>query len=71
MERGAPLGVLGAEEGVERSARRILCLGYPRERKISMIPTVHVIVTGRAQGVGYRAWVAQEAEARNLSRLGP
>ena len=32
-----------------------------------MIRTVHVIVTGRVQGVGYRAWVAQEAETRGLS----
>jgi acylphosphatase len=38
-----------------------------RERKISMIRTVHVIVAGRVQGVGYRAWVAQEAETRRLS----
>jgi acylphosphatase len=26
----------------------------------------HVTVTGRVQGVGYRAWVADEASARNL-----
>jgi acylphosphatase len=32
-----------------------------------MIQTVYVIVTGRVQGVGYRAWVAQEAETRGLS----
>ncbi len=32
-----------------------------------MIRTVRVIVTGRVQRVGYRAWVAQEAEARRLS----
>lgn len=32
-----------------------------------MTRTVHVIVTGRVQGVGYRAWVAQEAETRGLS----
>jgi acylphosphatase len=32
-----------------------------------MIRTVHVIVTGRVQGVGYRAWVAKEAETRDLS----
>jgi acylphosphatase len=32
-----------------------------------MIRTVHVTISGRVQGVGYRAWVAQEAEARGLS----
>jgi acylphosphatase len=32
-----------------------------------MIRTVHAIITGRVQGVGYRAWVAQEAGARGLS----
>jgi acylphosphatase len=32
-----------------------------------MIQTVYVIVTGRVQGVGYRAWVAQEVETRGLS----
>ena len=26
----------------------------------------HVTVTGRVQGVGYRAWVADEASARDL-----
>ena len=26
----------------------------------------HVIIIGRVQGVGYRAWVAQAATARNL-----
>lgn len=26
----------------------------------------HVIVRGRVQGVGYRAWIAGEAEARGL-----
>jgi len=26
----------------------------------------HVMVTGRVQGVGYRAWVADEATARHL-----
>src|SRR5882757_7334585 len=26
----------------------------------------HVTVTGRVQGVGYRAWVADEASARHL-----
>jgi acylphosphatase len=31
-----------------------------------MIRTVRVIVTGRVQGVGYRAWVEQEAETRRL-----
>ena len=31
-----------------------------------MIRTVRVIVTGRVQGVGYRAWVEREAIARNL-----
>ncbi|MCK7612193.1 acylphosphatase [Roseibium sediminicola] len=29
--------------------------------------TVHVLVEGRVQGVGYRAWCAGEAEARALS----
>jgi acylphosphatase len=31
-----------------------------------MIRTVHVTIKGRVQGVGYRAWVAQEAETRGL-----
>jgi len=29
--------------------------------------TVHVLIEGRVQGVGYRAWCAGEAEARALS----
>lgn len=29
--------------------------------------TVHVLIEGRVQGVGYRAWCAGEAEARQLS----
>lgn len=29
--------------------------------------TVHVVITGRVQGVGYRAWAADEAIARGLS----
>lgn len=28
---------------------------------------VHVIVEGRVQGVGYRAWVEREAKARGLA----
>ena len=32
-----------------------------------MIRTVRVIVRGRVQGVGYRAWVEREAQARRLS----
>ncbi len=28
---------------------------------------VHVIVEGRVQGVGYRAWVAREAKAKGLA----
>lgn len=28
---------------------------------------VHVMVHGRVQGVGYRAWCAREAEARGLT----
>jgi acylphosphatase len=32
-----------------------------------MIRTVHAIITGRVQGVGYRAWIAQEAATRGLS----
>jgi acylphosphatase len=28
---------------------------------------VHVTITGRVQGVGFRAWVWDEAEARRLS----
>jgi acylphosphatase len=38
-----------------------------KERKLQMIRTVHVNIKGRVQGVGYRAWVAQEAETRGLS----
>jgi acylphosphatase len=29
--------------------------------------TVHVVVSGLVQGVGYRAWTRREAEARGLS----
>ena len=29
--------------------------------------TVHVMISGRVQGVGYRAWTAREAERRGLS----
>ncbi|MBN9670917.1 acylphosphatase [Roseibium aggregatum] len=29
--------------------------------------TVHVLIEGRVQGVGYRAWCASAAEARGLS----
>jgi acylphosphatase len=32
-----------------------------------MIRTVHTMITGRVQGVGYRAWVEGEAAARGLS----
>ncbi|MGO4872306.1 MAG: acylphosphatase [Roseiarcus sp.] len=32
-----------------------------------MIRNVRVIVSGRVQGVGFRAWVEREAEARRLS----
>ncbi len=32
-----------------------------------MIRTVRVIVAGRVQGVGFRAWVERQAEARGLS----
>ncbi len=32
-----------------------------------MIRTVRVIVTGRVQGVGYRAWVEREAGTRRLA----
>lgn len=28
--------------------------------------TVHILIEGRVQGVGFRAWVAQEAAARGL-----
>jgi acylphosphatase len=29
--------------------------------------TVHVVITGRVQGVGYRAWTADEAHRRDLT----
>lgn len=32
-----------------------------------MIRTVRVIIAGRVQGVGYRAWVERQAGARGLS----
>lgn len=32
-----------------------------------MIRTVRIIVVGRVQGVGFRAWVEREAVARGLS----
>ncbi|SDR53678.1 acylphosphatase [Rhizobiales bacterium GAS113] len=32
-----------------------------------MIRTVHVVIIGRVQGVGYRAWTEEEAVARGLS----
>ena len=32
-----------------------------------MIRTVHAVITGMVQGVGYRAWVEREAVARGLS----
>jgi acylphosphatase len=32
-----------------------------------MIRTVRIIVTGRVQGVGYRAWVEEEAGTRGLT----
>jgi len=32
-----------------------------------MLRTVRVIVSGRVQGVGFRAWVEREAAARGLS----
>jgi acylphosphatase len=31
------------------------------------VTAVRVIVEGRVQGVGYRAWVSREAQSRNLS----
>lgn len=31
------------------------------------VRTVHVMISGRVQGVGYRAWAADEAMARGLS----
>lgn len=29
--------------------------------------TVHVMISGRVQGVGYRAWTAREADRRGLA----
>lgn len=31
------------------------------------VRTVHAMISGRVQGVGYRAWTADEAVARGLS----
>ena len=32
-----------------------------------MMRTVHGVITGRVQGVGYRAWTADEAERHGLA----
>jgi acylphosphatase len=31
------------------------------------MPALQVVISGRVQGVGYRAWVADEAQRRELS----
>lgn len=33
----------------------------------SPVRSVHVVLTGRVQGVGFRAWIRQMAEANDLS----
>lgn len=38
-----------------------------RSKKSETIKAVRVRVTGRVQKVGYRAWVAKEAQARSLA----
>jgi len=42
-------------------------IGPRQEKRPVAIRTVHVMISGRVQGVGYRAWTAREADRRGLS----
>ena len=64
--RGLPAGRDRAAG--RRSARRRCCGLLQRRRAETMtIRTVHVVISGLVQGVGYRAWVEREATDRRLS----
>lgn len=41
--------------------------GHRQEGQTVATRTVHVMISGRVQGVGYRAWTAREAGRRHLS----
>jgi len=63
--KGAPLAP--SNHGAIRLIVTLRRLAPAKMLETFMIRTVRVIVTGRVQGVGYRAWVEREAERRRLS----
>ena len=69
MNAGAPPPDRGrvGPSGPRRQARAVS--RRDDGRQMSETRTVSVIVTGRVQGVSYRAWTQSEARARGLSRL--